>query len=62
MKPLVELVLGSLPLTMVLNPIWAALSIIPLGGGFPSFGIVPFEILIAVVALHVLNSCVAGCV
>ena len=62
LKPLVELVLGSLPLTMVLNPIWAALSIIPLGGGFPSFGIVPFEILIAVVALHVLNSCVAGCV
>jgi two-component system cell cycle sensor histidine kinase PleC len=62
LKPRVDMVLTSLPLTMILNPIWAALSIIPLGGGFPSFGIIPLEILIAVVALHILNSCIAGCV
>jgi len=62
LKPRVDLVLTSLPLTMILNPIWAALSIIPLGGGFPAFGSVPLEILVAVVALHVLNSGIAGCV
>lgn len=60
LKPRVDLVLASLPLTMVLNPIWSALSIIPLGGAFPSFGVVPLEILIGVVTLHVLNSIIAG--
>jgi len=60
LKPRVDMVLTSLPLTMILNPIWAALSIIPLGGGFPSFGVIPLEVLIGVVALHVLNSCIAG--
>ena len=40
----VDLVVSSLPLTIVLNPIWAALSIIPLGGQYPAFGGVPFYI------------------
>ena len=62
MKPRVDMVVMSLPLTMVLNPVWAALSIIPLGGGFPSFGIVPIPVLFGVIALHVFNSCIAGAV
>jgi len=62
LKPRVDMVIASLPLTMVLNPIWAALTIIPLGGAYPAFGTVALEILFGVVALHVFNSCLAGAI
>lgn len=55
----VDLIVATLPLTAVLNPVWAGLTIIPLGGGFPEFGIIPLSTLAAVVALHLLNSAFA---
>jgi two-component system, cell cycle sensor histidine kinase PleC len=56
----VDLVVSSLPLTIVLNPIWAALSIIPLGGQFPSFGSVSLAVLGGIIGLHLFNSLVAS--
>ena len=56
----VDLVVSSLPLTIVLNPIWAALSIIPLGGQFPSFGHVSLAVLGGIIGLHLLNSVLAA--
>jgi len=58
----VDVVVTSLPLMIVLNPVWAALSIIPLGGRFPAFGAVPLHILVGVVALHLMNSAIVGAV
>lgn len=52
----VDLIVATLPLTAVLNPAWAGLTIIPLGGGFPEFGVIPLKTLGAVVGLHLLNS------
>ncbi len=52
----VDLIVATLPLTAVLNPVWAGLTIIPLGGGFPEFGVIPLSTLAAVVGLHLLNS------
>ena len=56
LKARVDLVVSSLPLTIVLNPIWAALSIFPLGGYFPAFGVIATPVLLAIVALHLFNS------
>jgi two-component system, cell cycle sensor histidine kinase PleC len=60
LKARVDILLTSLPLTMVLNPVWAALSMIPLGGYFHSFGIVPLPTLMAIVGLHLFNSALVG--
>jgi two-component system cell cycle sensor histidine kinase PleC len=62
LKARVEMVVRTLPLTMVVNPVWAALSIIPLGGAFPSFGSTPMSVMAGIVALHVFNSLVVGLV
>ncbi len=56
----IDLVVSSLPLTIVLNPIWAALSIIPLGGQFPSFGHVSLWVLAGIIGVHLLNSVLAA--
>lgn len=56
LKARVDIVVSSLPLTIVLNPIWAALSIIPLGGRFPAFGAVATPFLVAIVGMHLFNS------
>ena len=58
----VDVVVSSLPLTIVLNPIWAALSIIPLGGQYPAFGMVALPVLVGIVGMHLLNSALAGAV
>ncbi|MCE9520926.1 MAG: HAMP domain-containing histidine kinase [Alphaproteobacteria bacterium] len=55
----VDIVVSTLPLTIVLNPIWAALTIIPLGGDFPAFGVVELTVLLGVVGMHALNSALA---
>jgi two-component system, cell cycle sensor histidine kinase PleC len=51
----VELLIGSRPVTMFLNPLWAVLVAIPLGGSYPAFGIVPMSVLAAMVVLHLFN-------
>lgn len=56
LKARVDLVVSSLALTIILNPIWAALSIIPLGGHFPEFGVIAMPVLVGIVALHLGNS------
>jgi two-component system cell cycle sensor histidine kinase PleC len=56
----VDVVVSSLPLTIVLNPIWAALSIIPLGGQYPAFGVIALPLLLGIVGMHLLNSVLAG--
>lgn len=55
----VDLIVATLPLTAVLNPVWAGLTIVPLGGAFPEFGVIPLTTLAAVVGLHLLNSVLA---
>lgn len=59
LKARVDLVVRTLPLTAILNPIWAGLTIIPLGGAFPAFGVISMTTLLAVVGLHLLNSAMA---
>lgn len=55
----VDLIVATLPLTAVLNPVWAGLTIVPLGGVFPEFGVIPLPTLAAVVGMHLLNSVLA---
>lgn len=59
LKARVDLIVRTLPLTAVLNPIWAGLTVIPLGGAFPAFGIISMTTLLAVIGLHSLNSIMA---
>ena len=59
LKARVDLIVRTLPLTAILNPIWAGLTVIPLGGAFPAFGVVSMTTLLAVVGLHLLNSAMA---
>lgn len=59
LKARLDLVVASLPIGAVLNPIWAALFMIPFGGAFPAFGVIPIPILLAVVACHFCSSAIA---
>lgn len=54
-----DLVVASLPIGAVLNPIWAALFMIPFGGVFPAFGVIPISSLLTVVACHFCTSTIA---
>jgi len=54
-----DLVVTSLPIGAILNPIWAALFMIPFGGAFPAFGVVPVPWLLTVVGCHVCSSTIA---
>jgi two-component system cell cycle sensor histidine kinase PleC len=56
----VDVIVSSLPLTIVLNPIWAALTMIPLGGQYPAFGVIALPVLLGVVGLHLVNSAISG--
>ncbi len=56
LKARLDLVVASLPIGAVLNPIWAALFMIPFGGSFPAFGVVPMPMLLGVVGVHCLTS------
>jgi two-component system cell cycle sensor histidine kinase PleC len=62
LKARLDLVVASMPISAVLNPIWAALFLIPFGGGFPAFGIVPLPWLFMIVGIHVATSIVAGAI
>ncbi|NOT39438.1 MAG: HAMP domain-containing histidine kinase [Alphaproteobacteria bacterium] len=59
LKARLDLVVASLPMGAVINPIWAALFMIPFGGAFPAFGVVPMPALLAVVCVHFLTSVMA---
>jgi two-component system cell cycle sensor histidine kinase PleC len=59
LKARLDLVVASLPLAIVLNPIWSALFAIPFGGSLPVFGQVPLSSIALVVALHLFNGAVA---
>ncbi len=54
-----DLVVASLPIGAVLNPIWAALFMIPFGGAFPVFGVIPVPTLLTLVAFHFCSSAIA---
>ncbi|MFM9864032.1 MAG: sensor histidine kinase, partial [Micropepsaceae bacterium] len=60
LKARLDLVVASMPVSAVLNPIWAALFLIPFGGAFPAFGVVPMAALLAIVAVHMVISMLAG--
>jgi hypothetical protein len=59
LKARLDLVVASLPIGAVLNPIWAALFMIPFGGAFPAFGVIPLPVLLAVVGVHCLTSVIS---
>ena len=52
LKARLDLVVASLPLSIVLNPIWSALFLIPFGGSLPAFGHVSLGIMLTVVAMN----------
>lgn len=55
----VETVAASMPLTIWLNPSWAAVAMLPFMGFFPIFGNVPVLNQVAAVGLHLVNSAIA---
>jgi two-component system cell cycle sensor histidine kinase PleC len=59
LKARLDLVVSSLPLAIVLNPVWAALFAIPFGGSLPVFGRAPWPAIALIVALHLFNGAVA---
>ncbi len=59
LKARLDLVVASLPIGAVVNPIWAAMFMIPFGGAFPAFGVIPMPTLVAVVGIHFLTSVMA---
>jgi two-component system cell cycle sensor histidine kinase PleC len=59
LKARLDLIVASLPVGAFVNPIWAALFLMPFGGAFPAFGVVPLPALLAIVALHFMTSALA---
>ena len=55
----VETVAASMPLTIWLNPSWAAVAMLPFMGFFPIFGNVPVLNQVAAVGLRLVNSAIA---
>ena len=52
LKARIDLVVSALPLTVVINPLWAAQLLIPFSGSLKVFGTIPPASLLAVIALH----------
>jgi len=59
LKARLDLIVASLPVGAFVNPIWAALFLMPFGGAFPAFGVVPLPALLAIVGLHFITSALA---
>src|SRR3984885_5396983 len=55
-----DLIVSSVPITVWLNPAWAALSTLPFVGFFPIFGTIPLWRVFAVMAMHIGNSFIAA--
>ncbi|HEX3672941.1 MAG TPA: ATP-binding protein [Rhizomicrobium sp.] len=55
-----ELTVATLPITVWINPTWAALTALPFIGLFPIFGTVAWWRIALVLALHIVNSFVAA--
>jgi two-component system, cell cycle sensor histidine kinase PleC len=52
LKARIDLIAGTRPVTTLLNPLWAMVVAIPLGGFYPAFGAVPMTALAAMVGVH----------
>jgi two-component system cell cycle sensor histidine kinase PleC len=55
-----DFMVATLPVTVWVNPTWAAFAVIPFSGLFPIFGNLAWWRIVAVIGLHLVNSFIAA--
>jgi two-component system cell cycle sensor histidine kinase PleC len=56
LKARLDLLIAPLPVAAIVNPIFAALFVMPFGGALPAFGVLSWQLLLAIVVIHCATS------
>ncbi|HEY1707721.1 MAG TPA: ATP-binding protein [Rhizomicrobium sp.] len=60
MRARLDFMAATLPMTVWVNPTWAAFAVIPFTGLFPIFGSLSWQRIVATIGVHLVNSVIAA--